>query len=105
MNPAVKTRPIIPPTVTPMIVIMETPLELLPCVVEIEEEGVDVSMFPTVDSGKPTARVALTGSNVSARTTLRYAHAGTAVAELISFGYLLSNVNCSPKGATVDTLG
>lgn len=97
MITAVRTRPITPPTVTPMIVTMETPLELLSGVVEIEGDGVDVSMFPIVDSRKPTARVALTGLNVSSGTTSRYAHAGTAVAELILFGYLSPDVNSCRK--------
>jgi len=82
-------RPIKPPTVTPMM--MAVPFELL--VDEIEEgveEGVDVTEteFPTVDSGGPTSRDALTRLNVSVVTTSRYAHAGTAVAELILFGYM-----------------
>ena len=92
MITAVIMRPINPPTVTPMI--MAVPFELL--LDEIEErveEGVDLTGFPTVDSGRPTSRDALTGLNVSAVTTSRYAHAGTAVAELILFGYLSYDVN------------
>lgn len=53
------------------------------------EEDVDTSMFPTVDSGCPASRLAPTSRNWSGVTTSRYAHAGTAVAELILFGYLV----------------
>ena len=56
------------------------------------EEDVDISLFPTVDSGRLTACIALVGSNMSAGTTSRYAHAGTAVAKLIFLGYLSSAV-------------
>lgn len=91
-------RPIKPPTVTPMI--MAVPLDLLPDVGEFEEGikvGVDVTGFPTVDSGRSTFRDALTRLNVSPVTTSRYAHAGTAVAGLILFGYLSSDVNSCPR--------
>ena len=49
------------------------------------EEGVDISLFPTVDSGRfrSTACDALTDSNLSVVLTSRYAHAGTAVSVLI----------------------
>ena len=61
------------------------------------EEDVDISLFPNVDSGRLTACIALVGSNMSAVTTSRYAHAGTAVAKLIFLGYLSSAVNSLPK--------
>src|SRR5258706_7111836 len=97
MSTVVRKRPMIPPTVTPMIVIMETPLELLSGVVEIGEEVEEGVMFPTVDSGRFTSCVALTGSNIAVVTVSRYAHAGTAVAGLILFGYLASDVNSCRK--------
>ena len=47
------------------------------------EEDVDISLFPTVDSGRFALCDALTASNLSVVTTSRYAHAGTEVSELM----------------------
>ena len=60
-----------------------------------EIEAVEIGTFPTVESGGYARKGidAFPISNVSAVTTSKYAHPGTAVAELISFGYLSSDVN------------
>jgi len=51
-------------------------------------DDADTSVFPTVDSGRFTTRIAFAGLNPSGVTTSMYAHAGTEVALLIAFGYL-----------------
>jgi hypothetical protein len=96
MSAAIRPRPsTLPSTATTMVV--EVSLGLLyDAGVNVSdgetegevEESVDISLFPTVDSGKLTACIALAGSNPSLVTTSRYAHAGTAVAGLILSGYL-----------------
>ena len=48
-----------------------------------DEEDVDTSLFPSVDSGRCRNCFALSAINMSGETTSRYAHAGTAVSELI----------------------
>ena len=47
------------------------------------EEDINTSLFPTVDSGRFARSLALRASNWSSVTTSMYAHAGTAVSELI----------------------
>lgn len=74
------------PTAIPIIAAVSIDLVLVEVSDEIEgdvEEGVDISLFPIVDSGRFTACDALTASNLSVVTTSRYAHAGTVVSELI----------------------
>jgi len=96
MVETIAMRPITPATVAPMI--MGVGLDwfwLGPGGVE----DADVWMFPTVDSGrfKACVALALTALKTSSVTTSRYAHAGTVVPELISFGYLSSDVNSCLK--------
>ena len=87
MSPTIKPRPTVLPTAIPIIVTVS--IDLVRIEVsdeEIEgdvEEGVDTSLFPTVDSGRFTACDALIASNLSVVLTSRYAHAGTAVSGLI----------------------
>jgi len=107
MVETIAMRQITPATVAPMV--MGVGLDWF----WLGGEGVEVAniwMFPTVDSGrfKACIALALTASKTSSVTTSRYAHAGTVVAELISFGYLSSDVNfCLKlmKDAAGDTLG
>ena len=85
----ISKRPITPPTVTPIIMVVSA--GLLDGVVETE--GVGVGVFPTVDSGRVGDSDAFTILNASAATTSKYAHAGTEVTGLITFGYLSSDIN------------
>jgi hypothetical protein len=67
------------------------------------DEDVDTPVFPTVDSGRRRATIPLAPlrSNWSVVTTSRYAHAGTAVAVLIWFGYLSPAIHsCHDTEAT-----
>ena len=83
-----RMRPITPPSTTPMI--MEVSVDLLDDGGEIER--VEVGTFPTVDSGRFPDSDAFTILSLSAVTTSKYAHPGTAINELMTFGYLSSDV-------------
>ena len=88
----IRMKPTTPAIVTPMIKEVSGPL--LDEVGEVE--AVEAGTFPTVDSGRFEFEediVAFTILNMSALTTSKYAHPGTAVAVLITFGYLSSGVN------------
>ena len=87
-NTPIRMAPITPAIATPMI--KEVSGLLLEEVVEIE--AVEVGTFPTVDSRRFTDSDACMRLNVSAVTTSKYAHPGTAINELINFGYLSSDV-------------
>ena len=92
-----RPRPTTPPTTPPTIadVLFEGLFDPTGAVVAVwddvvkgegeVEEGVDTPVFPTVDSSNPWATISLApaSSNWSGLTTSMYAHAGTAVAELI----------------------
>lgn len=96
MSAAIRITPSVLPTVMPMMteVSISTFLDAGVEVWDEEtEEDVEGSLLAVVDSGRLTACIALVGSKMSIVTTSRYAHAGTAVAELILFGYLSSAVN------------
>lgn len=105
MSPEIRMRPSMLPTVAPMIaeVLLEGLFDEGVKVSDGEitgeiEEDVNISLFPTVDSGRRTACIALAGSNLSVVTTSMYAHAGTAVAGLILLGYLYFCRQFLPKG-------
>jgi len=80
----IRPRPNVLPTAMPMIEGVLLSLSFEGGV----EEDVGIGPFPTVDSGRPTACIAFTASNVSVETTSKYAHAGTEVSVLIFCGYL-----------------
>ena len=92
-NATIRMRPVTPLIATPMI--KEVSGLLLDEVGEVEV--VEVGRFPTVDSGRFKDSDAFTILNVSAVTTSKYAHPGTAVTGLITFGYLSSDVNSRAK--------
>lgn len=89
----IRPRPSTPPTVPPIIADVLLGLSLVPTgansgvsleVVKGEvEEDVGTSLFPTVDSGRFASSLAFCALKKSGVTTSMYAHAGTAVAELI----------------------
>ena len=62
-----------------------------------EIEAVEVGTFPAVDSGRFADSDAFIILNMSAVTTSKYAHPGTAIHELIGFGYLSSGVSSCLK--------
>ena len=91
MNRMIKPRPTMPPTEPPIIasVLFDLLFAVTGTSVEISDGAVKGEMeedvgigFPTGDSGRFAACFACAGSKVSAATTSRYAHAGTAVVEL-----------------------
>ena len=84
-----RMKPIMPPIVPPTIKEVSGPL--LDEVGEIE--AVEVATFPAVDSGRFADSDAFIILNMSPVTTSKYAHPGTAIHELIGFGYLSSGVN------------
>ena len=85
-----RMRLITPPVTTPMS--MEVSVDLLD-----DGEEIQVGTFPSVDSGRFTDSDAFTILNQSAVTTSKYAHPGTAIHEVIGFGYLSSAVNSCLK--------
>ena len=96
MSAPIRRTPTVLPTVMPMIAevsidwLLDAGVEVWDEETEEDVEGVGISLLSTVDSGRLKACIALVGSKMSIVTTSRYAHAGTAVAELILFGYLSS---------------
>ena len=80
MSRTTKPRPTMPPIKPPIIAgVLFDPL-FGAGVGFVEEVG---TRFPTVESGTFANAIASVGENESAVTTLRYAHAGTAVDGLI----------------------